>query len=147
MLTAVLLLFGREMLLSFGASVNTIDYADSYLKIYALGTIFVQLTLGMNSFITAQGFAQIGMRTVLIGAVCNILLDPVFIFGWFGLPAMGIAGAAVATVIAQGLSAALCLVRMSRDTGEMTRLQWRLLLPSSGPGPAYSKTGCRSGRG
>ena len=66
-LTAVLLLFGREMLLSFGASGNTIDYADSYLKIYALGTIFVQLTLGMNSFITAQGFAQIGMRTVQIG--------------------------------------------------------------------------------
>lgn len=130
-LTAVLLLFGREMLLSFGASGNTIDYADSYLKIYALGTIFVQLTLGMNSFITAQGFAQIGMRTVLIGAVCNILLDPVFIF----LCGMGVRGAALATVISQGISAIWCVrflagkkthLRLKKDK---IRLHAAILLP------------------
>ena len=130
-LTAVLLLFGREMLLSFGASGNTIDYADSYLKIYALGTIFVQLTLGMNSFITAQGFAQIGMRTVLIGAVCNILLDPVFIF----LLGMGVRGAALATVISQGISAIWCVrflagkkthLRLKKDK---MRLHAAILLP------------------
>ena len=79
-LTAVLLLFGHEFLLAFGASENTIEYADNYLNIYAFGTLFVELTLGMNAFITAQGFATTGMMTVLIGAVCNIVLDPIFIF-------------------------------------------------------------------
>ena len=101
-LTAVLLLFGHEFLLAFGASENTIEYADNYLNIYAFGTLFVELTLGMNAFITAQGFATTGMMTVLIGAVCNIVLDPIFIFGLN----MGVRGAALATVIAQGLSAA-----------------------------------------
>lgn len=104
-LTAVLLLWGRELLLSFGASENTIYYAASYMKIYALGTVFVQLTLGMNAFITAQGFAAAGMRTVLIGAVCNILLDPVFIFAL----GMGVRGAALATILSQALSAAWIL--------------------------------------
>ena len=70
-LMAALLLFGRDMLLLFGASENTIDYAWEYLQVYALGTLFVELTLGMNAFITAQGFARIGMYTVLIGAVAN----------------------------------------------------------------------------
>ena len=79
-LTAVLLLWSKDLLLAFGASENTIPYAVDYMRIYAIGTIFVQMTLGLNSFITAQGFAQIGMRTVLIGAVANIALDPVFIF-------------------------------------------------------------------
>ena len=79
-LTAVLLIWGRGLLMAFGASENTIEYAVDYMMIYALGTIFVQLTLGMNAFITAQGFASIGMWTVLIGAVINIALDPLFIF-------------------------------------------------------------------
>ncbi len=76
-LTAVLLLWNEPLLLTFGASENTIGYATSYMNIYALGTIFVQLTLGMNSFITAQGFAKTGMLSVLIGAVLNIILDPI----------------------------------------------------------------------
>ena len=99
-LTAVMLLWSREMLLVFGASENTIGFAMDYMSIYALGTLFVQLTLGMNAFITAQGFATVGMQTVLIGAVLNSVLDPVLIFGL----GMGIRGAAVATVLSQGVS-------------------------------------------
>ncbi len=100
-LTVVLLLFNRPLLLAFGASENTIAYATSYMNIYAIGTVFVQLTLGMNAFITAQGFAKTGMLSVLIGAVCNIILDPLFIYGFD----MGVRGAAVATVISQAISA------------------------------------------
>ena len=74
-LTALLLIFDRDLLLAFGASENTIEYAVDYMNIYAIGTVFVQLTLGMNAFITAQGFANIGMVTVMIGAVSNIVLD------------------------------------------------------------------------
>lgn len=81
-LTVVLLVFGRDLLLAFGASENTIDYAADYMSIYAIGTLFVQLTLGLNAFITAQGFAKYGMLTVLIGAAANIVLDPIFIFGF-----------------------------------------------------------------
>ena len=99
-LTAVLLIFSRDLLMMFGASENTIDYAVDYMNIYAIGTVFVQLTLGMNAFITAQGFANIGMITVLIGAVSNIVLDPLFIFGLH----MGVKGAALATIISQGIS-------------------------------------------
>lgn len=80
-LTIVLLLGNRTFLLAFGASENTISYAAAYMNIYAVGTIFVQLTLGLNAFITAQGFAKTGMLSVLIGAVINIVLDPIFIFG------------------------------------------------------------------
>ncbi len=101
-LTAALLIWHRPMLLAFGASENTIGYAAAYMRIYAMGTVFVQLTLGMNAYITAQGFAKTGMLTVLIGAVCNIILDPVFIFGLH----MGVQGAALATVISQGISCA-----------------------------------------
>lgn len=101
-LTIVLFICDKPLLMAFGASENTIDFAVDYMNIYALGTIFVQLTLGMNAFITAQGFANIGMITVSIGAVANIILDPIFIFG-FG---MGVKGAAVATVISQALSCA-----------------------------------------
>ena len=108
-LTAVLLLFGRSMLLTFGASENTIDYAVDYMSIYAVGTIFVQMTLGMNMFITAQGFSKTSMLTVTIGAVCNIILDPILIFGWLGFPRMEVAGAAVATVIGQIVAACLAL--------------------------------------
>ena len=99
-LTVVLLLFNRPLLMAFGASGNTISYAVSYMDIYALGTIFVQLTLGMNAFITAQGFAKTGMLSVAIGAVCNIILDPIFIYGFH----MGVRGAALATITSQAVS-------------------------------------------
>ena len=120
-ITAVLLLFHRPLLLAFGASENTIGYAAAYMQIYALGTAFVQLTLGMNAYITAQGFAKMGMLTVLIGAVCNIVLDPIFIF----LLHMGVRGAALATVISQGISCAWVvkflsgpksILRLKKDT-------------------------------
>ncbi len=100
LLTVCLLLFGRPLLLAFGASENTIDFAAAYMQIYALGTVFVQLTLGMNAFITAQGFARTGMLSVLIGAVCNIILDPIFIYGF----SMGVRGAALATIVSQLVS-------------------------------------------
>ena len=80
-LAAVLLIWNEDLLLMFGASKNTIGYATDYMNIYAVGTVFVQLTLGMGAFITAQGFAKVGMMTVIIGAVSNIILDPIFIFG------------------------------------------------------------------
>ena len=99
-LTSVLLIWDRDLLLAFGASPDTIEFAVGYMDIYATGTIFVQLTLGMNAFITAQGFSKTSMYTVLIGAVSNIILDPVFIFG-FG---MGVQGAALATIISQCIS-------------------------------------------
>ena len=137
-LMAVLLLFGRDMLLLFGASENTIDYAWEYLQVYALGTLFVELTLGMNAFITAQGFARIGMYTVLIGAVANIALDPLFIFGL----KMGVQGAALATILSQGISCAWVIFFLR---GEKTFLRlkkenllpgFRLLLPCIALGAA-----------
>lgn len=115
-LTVVLVIWDKPLLLAFGASENTIDFAVDYMNIYALGTVFVQLTLGMNAFITAQGFANIGMITVSIGAVANIILDPIFIFG-FG---MGVKGAAVATVISQALSCAWTIAFL---TGKKTFLR------------------------
>lgn len=115
-LTFVLLIWDKPLLLAFGASENTIDFAVEYMNIYAIGTVFVQLTLGMNAFITAQGFANIGMITVSIGAVANIILDPIFIFG-FG---MGVKGAAVATVISQALSCAWTIAFL---TGKKTFLR------------------------
>lgn len=115
-LTVVLLIWDKPLLLAFGASENTIDFAIEYMNIYAIGTVFVQLTLGMNAFITAQGFANIGMITVSIGAVANIILDPIFIFG-FG---MGVKGAAVATVISQALSCAWTIAFL---TGKKTFLR------------------------
>ncbi|MBQ3078311.1 MAG: MATE family efflux transporter [Clostridia bacterium] len=118
LLTATLLLFSRPLLLLFGASDSTIGYAVAYIRIYALGTLFVQLTLGLNAFITAQGFTSISMRSVLIGAVSNILLDPVFIY-FFD---MGVAGAALATILSQGLS---CLWVLRFLTGPRTRLRLR----------------------
>lgn len=99
-LTAILLIWNRELLLAFGASENTIAYAVDYMNVYAIGTIFVQLTLGMNSFITAQGFTKISMISVVIGAVINIILDPIFIFAFD----MGVKGAALATIISQAVS-------------------------------------------
>ncbi len=115
-LTAVLLLFNKQFLMLFGASENTIEYASAYMRIYAIGTIFVQMTLGMNMFITTQGFAKTGMLTVLIGAVCNIILDPVFIYGFD----MGVQGAALATILSQAVSCIWCLVFLS---GKNTNLR------------------------
>ena len=100
LLTVILLIFGEDLLLAFGASENTIRYAVDYMQIYAFGTLFVQLTLGMNAFITAQGFTKVSMFSVLIGAICNITLDPLFIFGLH----MGVKGAALATVLSQAIS-------------------------------------------
>ena len=99
-LTLIMFFGNRTFLMAFGASENTIEYAVSYMNIYSLGTIFVQLTLGMNAFITAQGFAKTGMYSVLIGAGINIILDPIFIFACH----MGVRGAALATIISQACS-------------------------------------------
>ena len=93
---------GVTFLLMFGASGNTIEYGWAYMQIYSLGTIFVQLALGLNAFINAQGYAKTGMYTVLIGAICNIILDPILMFVFH----MGVRGAALATIISQGISAA-----------------------------------------
>lgn len=135
-LTFVLFTSNRGMLLSFGASEKTIEYAVDYMNIYAAGTIFVQLTLGMNTFITTQGFAKTGMLSVLIGAVINIILDPIFIFGFN----MGVRGAALATVLSQ---AASCIWVLSFLFGKKTilkikkcniRLQKNIIIPCVGLG-------------
>ena len=115
-LTIILFLFSKNLLLMFGASENTIGYACDYMSIYACGTLFVHLTLGMGAFITAQGFAKEGMVTVLIGAVTNIVLDPIFIFGLN----MGVKGAALATIISQFLS---CIWVLKFLTGKKTMLR------------------------
>ncbi|HHX68622.1 MAG: MATE family efflux transporter [Miniphocaeibacter sp.] len=131
-LTIILLIWNRDFLMAFGASENTIEYAVDYMNIYAIGTIFVQLTLGMNAFITAQGFAKIGMYSVLIGAVTNIVLDPIFIFAFN----MGVKGAALATIISQALS---CIWVVSFLLGKKTflkiktkyfKLQANIIIPS-----------------
>ncbi|MGN1349990.1 MAG: MATE family efflux transporter [Anaerovoracaceae bacterium] len=118
-LTVVMLIWNYDLLMTFGASENTVGYAVSYMNIYALGTIFVEITLSMNLFITAQGFARTGMISVMIGAVANIVLDPVFIFGLN----MGVRGAAVATLISQALS---CIWVVSFLCGRKTVLRLRL---------------------
>ena len=115
-ITIVLLVWNEDLLLSFGASENTVIYGLPYLNIYALGTIFVQLTLGMNAFITAQGFAKTGMLSVLIGAVANIVLDPILIFGF----KLGVQGAAIATVISQAIS---CVWVLSFLFGKKTEIK------------------------
>ena len=115
-LTAVLLIWNKDLLLAFGASENTIGYATDYMSIYAIGTLFVQMTLGMNTFITAQGFTTVSMVSVIIGAVCNIVLDPIFIFGF----QMGVKGAALATIISQMLS---CVWIISFLCGRKTQLK------------------------
>lgn len=115
----------RPLLYLFGASDNTIEYASQYLSIYLMGTIFVQLTLGLNMFITSQGRAKIAMLSVLIGAVTNIVLDPIFIF----VCNMGVRGAALATILSQALST-LWVLRFL--TGPQTAIPIRLenLIPS-----------------
>lgn len=119
LLTAVIQLWGADILILFGASENTITYAWQYMQIYSLGTLFVQLALGLNAFINAQGFASTGMLTVVIGAVCNIILDPIFIFGLH----MGVRGAALATILSQCVS---CVWIVRFLTGKKTTLSLRV---------------------
>ena len=137
-LTVFLQIFGRQILMIFGASENTIDYAWEYMQIYALGTISVQLTLGLNAFINAQGYAKMGMFTVVIGAILNIILDPVLMFVFD----MGVAGAAWATIISQTVSAIWVVwFLLSRKSylrlrpGKM-RIQGEILLPAIALGSA-----------
>ena len=118
-LTIILLLFSKPLLMVFGASENTIIYALRYLRIYSMGTIFVQLALGLNAFITAQGKAKTSMFTVLIGAVTNIILDPIFIFVFN----MDVRGAALATIISQAIS---CIWILAFMTSKRTILKLKL---------------------
>lgn len=131
LLTVLMLAFGRPVLLLFGASEDTISFAFSYMNIYCLGTVFTQLTLGLNAFITAQGKTLISMKNVAIGAVTNIILDAVFINGF----QMGVRGAALATVISQGVSATFVIryLQSEKSTLKLERRQIRfdkeILLP------------------
>lgn len=137
-LTVLLLIFNRPLLLAFGASENTINYACDYMNIYALGTIFVQLTLGMNAFVTAQGYSKIAMLSVIIGAVTNLALDPLFIYV-FG---MGVKGAALATVVSQCFSTVWVLSflfskkALLRLKAENMKLSAKVILPCLGLGLA-----------
>lgn len=121
----------EPMLYLFGATENTIGYAMEYLTIYLWGTLFVEISLGLNFFITAQGFSTMGMMTVLIGAVINIILDPILIFGFD----MGVSGAALATITAQGVSAVwvVCFLLGKRTKLRLQRrylrLDWKVLSP------------------
>jgi len=135
-LTVVVEILAEPVLVIFGASGNTLPYALDYLRIYAAGTIFVMASMGLNSFITTQGFSKVAMKTVIIGAICNIILDPVFIF----LLDMGVQGAALATILSQGISAAWVLFFL---TGKKTiicirkdflRMERKILLPVLGLG-------------
>lgn len=132
LLTIILFTGNRSFLMAFGASENTIPYAVAYMNIYSLGTIFVQLTLGMNAFITAQGFSRTGMLSVLVGAASNIILDPVFIFVFH----MGVRGAALATIISQALSCAWVLNFLTGKKSYLKirrcnmKLQKNIILPS-----------------
>ena len=138
-LTVILAILHRPILLAFGASENTIEYAAAYMQIYSIGTIFVQLTLGMNAYITAQGFARMGMLTVVIGAVANIILDPIFIFALN----MGVRGAALATVISQAISCIWVLLFLSgtksilRLRPGVLKIDLKLVLPCVALGSAH----------
>ena len=137
-LTAVFLIFSEKLLWMFGASEDTIGYALDYARIYTVGSIFVMISMGLNLFISTQGFTLFSMGTVLIGAGLNIILDPIFIF----VLGMGVKGAAIATVISQGVSAVWTILFL---TGKKTKLKLslpdmkpdvRLLLPCLGLGLA-----------
>ena len=123
-LTALFLGFGRPILLMFGASEKTILYAWNYMKIYVCGTFFVQMALGLNAFINAQGYAKTGMITVAIGALCNIILDPIFIFGLH----LDVRGAALATILSQGISC-IWILRFLTGTHSTLRIRLRNLRP------------------
>ena len=130
-LTGFLYIFGEDLLLIFGASENTIGYAIDYMNIYIIGTIFVQMALGMNMFITCQGFTKISMLSVVIGAVLNIILDPILIFNFN----MGVKGAALATIISQAVSAVWVVSFLAgkksgiRLKKENFKVDFRILLP------------------
>ena len=130
-ITISLELLGTPILRLFGASNQTLPYALDYMQIYVLGTICVMFSLGLNPYITTQGFSKDAMKTVIIGAVCNIILDPIFIFG-FG---MGVKGAALATIISQGVSAVwvVCFLNGKKSLLKIHRkylkLDGKVLLP------------------
>ncbi len=135
-LTVVFYIAAPQLLTLFGASSVTLEYAVSYARIYILGSVFVLIVLGMNLFITTQGFAKISMLTTVIGAVINIILDPIFIFVFN----MGVRGAAFATVISQAVGA-LWILRfltgnktMLRLKKENLRLEWNIIGPCLGLG-------------
>ena len=130
-ITATILIFDKPLLMMFGASETTIQYASQYMRIYGVGTISVLFSLGLNAFITAQGFAKTSMLTVLIGAISNIVLDPILIFGFH----MGVRGAAYATVISQSISAVwvVCFLNSKKTLLKMHkenfRIRWKVISP------------------
>lgn len=130
-LTVVVQFWGRDILMMFGASENTIGYAWDYMWIYSLGTLFVQFSLGLNAFISAQGYAKTSMMTVLIGAVCNIVLDPIFIFVF----QMGVKGAALATILSQAVSCVWVVRFLTSDKSKLRirrpnlRVRAKVVLP------------------
>lgn len=130
-LTVILELFAVQLLNIFGASDNTLPYALSYLRIYVVGTLCVMISLGLNPFITTQGFSDVAMKTVIIGAVCNIILDPVFIF----LLGMGVQGAALATILSQGVSAVWVLFFLNGKRTKLKlkkqhlKIEWKVIAP------------------
>ena len=124
LLTAAFQLWGEELLWLFGASEDTIGYALPYMRVYAAGSLFVMLALGMNLFITTQGYTTFSMITVVIGAVLNIVLDPVFIYAFD----MGVAGAAWATILSQAVSAAFAVAFFFGKRTKL-RLKKAYLLP------------------
>lgn len=131
LITVGLLLTTEPVLCLFGASDQTLPFAQDYLEIYVLGTIFVLFSLGLNPFITTQGFSKDAMKTVLIGAVCNIILDPIFIFGL----GMGVKGAALATILSQGISAAWVVLFLTGKKSmlhikrQYLKIDFKILMP------------------
>ena len=125
-LTAAFWIWGEKLLWLFGCSEDTIIYALPYMRIYAGGSVFVMMALGMNLFVTTQGFTTFSMRTVVIGAVSNIILDPIFIY----LLDMGVQGAALATVISQAISG-VWVVRFLTGSATTLRLRRRYLRPKA----------------
>ena len=124
-ITVLFSIFSEPILFLFGASEATINYATDYLDIYLLGTVFSLIAIGMNPFINSQGFAKTSMATILIGAIINITLDPIFIFTLD----MGVKGAAYATVISQAVSAIWVILFLRLQTGAL-KLRKRFLIPS-----------------
>ena len=116
LITLLGILFHKPLLYLFGASDRLYPYASGYMIIYLLGTVFVMISLGLNPYINCQGFARTGMKTVLLGALCNLILDPVFIFGFH----MGVKGAAIATVLSQFFSALWVLFFLTGKHAELT---------------------------
>ena len=132
MITAAYLIFAEDLLMMFGASVDTLPYALSYMRIYSCGAVVVLIVMGMNTFLTSQGFTNFAMLTTVIGAVINIILDPILIFGFD----MGVQGAAIATVLSQTVSAVWVLWFLTRGKKTLLRLRlscMKLILKVIGP--------------